>query len=80
MQGGAVHDPCAVLALTHPQLFTTKPQHVVIELNGEHTRGMTMIDQRGLIERLNPNCEVVWDVQAEEAFDVIVQAIGNYSR
>ena len=80
MQGGAVHDPCAVLALTHPQLFTTKPQHVVIELNGEHTRGMTMIDQRGLIERLNPNCEVVWDVQAEEAFDVIVQAIGHYSK
>ena len=80
MQGGAVHDPCAVLALTHPQLFTTKPQHVVIELNGEHTRGMTMIDQRGLIERLNPNCEVVWDVQAEEAFDVIVEAIGHYSK
>ncbi len=80
MQGGAVHDPCAVLALTHPQLFTTKPQHVVIELNGEHARGMTMIDQRGLIERLNPNCEVVWDVQAEEAFDVIVQAIGHYSK
>jgi hypothetical protein len=41
---------------------------------------MTMIDQRGLIERLNPNCEVVWDVQAEEAFDVIVQAIGHYSK
>jgi hypothetical protein len=39
-----------------------------------------MIDQRGLNERLNPNCEVVWDVKAEEAFDVIVQAIGHYSK
>jgi inosine-uridine nucleoside N-ribohydrolase len=80
MQGGAVHDPCAVLALTHPQLFTTKPHHVVIELSGEHTRGMTMIDQRGLIERLKPNCEVVWDVQAEAAFDIIIEAISHYSK
>jgi hypothetical protein len=41
---------------------------------------MTMIDRRGLIERLDPNCEVVWDVQAEAAFDVIVEAIGHYSK
>jgi inosine-uridine nucleoside N-ribohydrolase len=79
MLGGAVHDPCAVLALTHPQLFTTVDQHVRIETSGELTRGMTVIDKRGLIERLNPNCTVVWDVDAEAAFDVIVDSIGSFS-
>ena len=79
MRGGAVHDPCAVLALTHPTLFTTKDQHVVVETSGEFTRGMTLIDQRGLIERLDPNCTVQWDVDAQAAFDVIVEAIAAFS-
>lgn len=79
MRGGAVHDPCAVLALTHPTLFTTKDQHVVVETSGEFTRGMTLIDQRGLIERLDPNCTVQWDVDAQAAFDVIVEAIATFS-
>lgn len=79
MRGGAVHDPCAVLALTHPRLFTTKDQHVVVETSGEFTRGMTLIDQRGLIERLDPNCTVQWDVDAQAAFDVIVEAIAAFS-
>lgn len=79
MRGGAVHDPCAVLALTHPTLFTTKDQHVVVETSGEFTRGMTLIDQRGLVERLDPNCTVQWDVDAQAAFDVIVEAIAAFS-
>ena len=79
MRGGAVHDPCAVLALTHPQLFTMKDHHVIVETSGEHSRGMTLVDMRGLKERKNPNCTVVWDVDAEAAFNVIVDSIGAYS-
>lgn len=80
MRGGAVHDPCAVLALTHPQLFTTKDHHVVVETHGELTMGMTLIDQRGLIEREAPNCTVQWDVDADAAFDEIVAAIAAFSK
>lgn len=80
MRGGAVHDPIAVMALTHPHLFTATPQHVVVETSGEFTRGMTLIDRRGLIERLAPNCNVIWDVQDEAAFDVIIEAIASFSR
>lgn len=79
MLGGAVHDPCAVLALTHPQLFTMKDHHVVVETSGEHSRGMTLVDMRGLKERKDPNCTVVWDVDAEAAFNVIVDSIGAFS-
>src|SRR3954452_10972534 len=34
LAGAPVHDPCAVLALTHPQLFTTVSTHVAVETAG----------------------------------------------
>ena len=43
---GALHDPCAVLAITHPHLFEFRPRRVVVELDGTHTRGMTVVDER----------------------------------
>ena len=79
MTGAAVHDPCAVLALTHPQLFTIAPHRVDIELRGEHTRGMTMIDRRQYKSPTAPNCDVVWDVDASPAFDVLIEAIGHFA-
>ena len=57
--GAALHDPLAVLAVTHPDLFQSTPRHVVVETRGEHTRGMTVIDHRTLIEREPPNCTVL---------------------
>lgn len=80
MLGAAVHDPCAVLALTHPHLFTMEAHHVVVETQGEATTGMTVIDRRGLHDRPQPNCTVLWDVDAEHAFDVIVKSIAAFSR
>lgn len=80
MRGGAVHDPCAVMVLTHPELFTARHHHVTVETSGSLTTGMTLIDLRGLIERLAPNCDVTWDVDAEAAFDVIVESIAAFSR
>ena len=80
MLGGAVHDPCAVLALTHPTLFENRPSHIVVETAGVYSRGMTIIDQRGLVERLPPNCDVLYDVDADAAFGVIVVAVGHFSR
>jgi len=80
MGGGAVHDPCAVLALTHPELFTRVEAHVVVETQGEHTRGMTLIDQRRLLERPAPNCTLQTAVDADAGFDVIIAAIAHFSR
>jgi inosine-uridine nucleoside N-ribohydrolase len=79
MGGGAVHDPCAVMALTHPQLFTRCEAHVVVETQGEHTRGMTLIDQRLLLERAAPNCTLQTGVDADAGFDVVIDAIAHFS-
>lgn len=66
-RGGPLHDPCAVLALTHPELFTFSDRHVVVETRGEHTRGMTVVDQRSTTWVLPPNTRVAETIDAEEA-------------
>ena len=80
MDGAAVHDPLAVLALTHPELFNRSFSHVVVETDGEHTRGMTVIDQRTLIERPEPNCDRLTHVDGDAAWAVVAEAIAHFSR
>ncbi len=79
IEGAAVHDPLAVLALTHPQLFERAERHVAIETRGELTRGMTVIDQRTILERQPANCEVLTTVDAEAGFDLLVDAVAHFS-
>jgi inosine-uridine nucleoside N-ribohydrolase len=42
----ALHDPCAVLAVTDPDLFAMAKLPVAVETRGTHTRGMTLVDRR----------------------------------
>jgi purine nucleosidase len=39
-----VHDPCAVAYVIDPEVMTTQPAHVDVELTGAHTTGMTVTD------------------------------------
>ena len=80
MLGAAVHDPLAVLALTHPELFGRAARHVAVETRGEHTRGMTVIDQRAITARPAPNCDVLTSVDHDAAFDLLIDAIAHFSR
>ena len=50
--GCTLHDPCAIAALVHPEIFTAEQCHVDIELNGKLTRGMTVIDRIGYLEKI----------------------------
>ncbi|MCP3987971.1 MAG: ribonucleoside hydrolase [Actinomycetia bacterium] len=43
---GGLHDPCAVLAVTHPEIVGRTRRRVEVELSGTHTRAMTVVDQR----------------------------------
>lgn len=42
--GQAVHDVCAVAYVSRPDLFEMRPAHVDVELTGEFTAGMTVVD------------------------------------
>jgi inosine-uridine nucleoside N-ribohydrolase len=80
MRGAAVHDPLAVFAVTHPDLFGRAARHVTIETRGEHTRGMTVVDQRAITARAAPNCDVLTSVDDAAAFDLLVAAIAHFTR
>ncbi len=76
-----LHDPCAVLAVTHPDLIRTEPRHVEVELRGEHTRGMTVVDERGRLARDNkpPNVQVAYSIERDDAVRVLLETLSSYS-
>lgn len=74
-----MHDPCAVMALTDPELFEREPLHVAVELRGEHTRGMTLCDQRDLERRREPNTEVLVRIDAASARTRLRDALAQYA-
>lgn len=78
MPAAAVHDPCAVLALSHPHLFRRESAHVEVETEGRRTAGMTVIDRRDLRAVPTTNCDVLLDIDADAAWDVIVEAIAAF--
>ena len=79
----ALHDPCAVLAVTHPELLETRRQAVSVELNGDLTRGMTVVDQRpqpaggGTPKRGAdaPTVNVAYGIDAPAAMAVVMEAL-----
>ncbi len=72
--GAPMHDPLAVLALTHPELFSAYDARLDIELLGTHTRGMTVVDQRAFHDMPSANCRVLRTINADAAFALIVEA------
>jgi inosine-uridine nucleoside N-ribohydrolase len=74
-----LHDPCAILALTHPHLITFEPRHVVVELRGQHTRGMTLVDERGFKNStLTHNAQVALKIDSKKALKIVKDAVKSY--
>ena len=70
---GALHDPCAVLAVTDPEWFEVAARRVVIETSGEHTRGMTVVDQRSWAR--GGNVQWAQTIDARAATEAVIDAI-----
>lgn len=68
----AMHDPTAVLMVSHPQHFETEPFHVAAETEGRHTIGMTLVDQRE--NAAPPNATVAMSADADPVIDLIMTA------
>ena len=75
IDGAALHDPLAVMALTHPNLFSGTDRHVTVETTGRHTAGMTVIDRRSVSDREPPNVHVLERVDADGAWSIVRDAL-----
>jgi len=72
---GAMHDPCAVLAVTHPELFTFEERRIDIETTGELTRGMSIVDVRPNGEP--PNVQVGLSADGDAVVELIMNSAIN---
>lgn len=75
---GGLHDPCAVLAVTHPGVVSTTMRHVEVELTGTLTRGMTVVDQRPGIDRATGgrlNVAHAHTLDQRRALSLVIEAI-----
>lgn len=76
-EGAPMHDPCAVMTLWHPEIFTTKDYYVAIETEGEYCRGATVADQFGVTGHA-PNATCVMGVDRERFVAYMIEAMRNY--
>ncbi|MBP5279896.1 MAG: nucleoside hydrolase, partial [Erysipelotrichaceae bacterium] len=76
-KGATTHDPCAVMSIVHPEIFDIRDYYVDIELNGEYTRGATVCDFRGTLNK-EPNCRCVVDLDREKFVDYLYQACATF--
>ena len=75
--GAPVHDPCAVLSLTHPEIFKMREMYVDIELEGEYTRGATVADFLGSSMQA-PNAVCVMEIDRERYIELLIEALKSY--
>jgi len=78
---GPLHDPCAVLAVSDPEMFEASDYHVAIETTSDLTRGQTIVDRRpgGILNR-KTNAAVLERIADDAAFTAVVAAIAERSR
>lgn len=73
---GPLHDPCAVLALTNPELFDFRELHIEIALDGV-ARGVTIADRRDVKEAARPNARVAVGADRDGLIELVVSAVAH---
>lgn len=72
-----LHDPCAIAWLINPEMFKSKKLNVQIDMDGEHTTGCTVTDFLNRFD-LEPNTDVLLDVDRHQFIDMIIEAVNKY--
>ena len=78
-QGAPLHDPCAVAWVIEPGIFSGRRINVEIETEGRWTRGMTVADWWGALER-KPNALFIRDLDRDALFRLMTDRIGRLDK
>ncbi len=76
-EGAPVHDPCAVLSVTHPEIFRIQDLYVDIELAGQYCRGATVADFYGSLG-MDPNMKVSLEIDRDQYVELLIEALHAY--
>ncbi len=72
----ALYDPTAAAALVAPEAMEFRPAHLVMELQGTHTRGMTVVEWR-VPRRATANVMVASVADEAPLRDTVLQALAR---
>ncbi len=72
-----IHDAVAVAHVALPGIVTTQPSSVDVEVNGDITRGMTVVDRRPMLG-ITPNVDVALDIDRAGFADLVIAAVASY--
>ena len=75
-----LHDPLAAGVCLFPDLVKTEKCYVDVELNGELTRGMTVVDRRGSTLLGEENMQVALEVDAERFKNQLMESLLDWAR
>ncbi len=74
IEGLIAPEAVAVAMMLHPEFFTTERLYCDVEISGELTRGMTVIDRRRTSPH-QPNMDVVVDINTEATLDYLIRGL-----
>ena len=74
---GALHDVCCIAFLMKPEIFGSQPMHVHVETTSERAMGKSIGDVYS-VTGLEPNMDVVLDIDAGAFFDLLREHIARY--
>ena len=74
LEGGPLHDPCAIACAVFPHLFGGKDCYVAVETQSELTMGASVVDWWGTTGKA-PNVHWVTEVDADALFDELRQSM-----
>lgn len=75
----ALHDPVAILALCHPEMFESEDLLLQVETNEGATRGMSYADCRERSAHLT-NCKFLTKIKRDEFIEEIAEALRYYTK
>ena len=77
MEGGPLHDPVTIASLIDPELLTTKPMNVQIDLRSTQSYGRTNCDYFGYLG-LPATADVAVDIDVKRFWDIVEAGLARY--
>lgn len=78
MDGGPIHDACAILYLIKPELFKMQHTHIAIEHHSALTYGTMSVDLNNVTDG-EKNAYFAVDVNVEAIWQVMEQLLADYN-
>ena len=76
LAGGPIHDPCVIVWLLKPELFTAKEVFVEIESESPRSLGMSIMDWWGVTGR-PPNATVLHDLDSDGFYRLLADRVAT---